>query len=295
MSVTYEFDYFKPRTLGEVGDLLYQYGNQARILAGGTDLVVQMKEGLENPKALIDIKGIERLKGLELKENELRIGALATFSELLDSQVIKEQFPVLWESARHMSCVGIRNRATVVGNICSAVPSLESGPALLIYDAQVHARGTSKEHLIPIQEWFVGPKKTARKDRELITGISLQTLPQKHAGCYAKLGRTAEDLAQVGVGVLVMEDKEYRIAFCAVGPVPQRAEKIEELLQGKELTPELLDKAKSLVPEEISPITDLRATKEYRMHMAQVMLERCLKFAVSRALGNGPAYGINPI
>ena len=292
MIIAHEFDYFKPSSIDEAIKLLNKYGAKARILSGGTDLVVRIKDGFETPDAVIDIKGLDELKVLDFKDNKLIVGTLTTFNELIDSEVVKEKFPLLWESAKSVASMGIRNRATMVGNICSAVPSLDSGPALLLYEATVVVKGKDGERRIPIEEWFLGPRKTALKEGELVEYIEIPLPQKKHAGCYVKLGRyNGEDLAQVGVGVLALEGNEYRVAFCAVGPKPTRAKKIEELLNGKELSDSLIEEAKKLVEEEISPITDIRATKEYRMHMAKVMLDRALKAAVGRLNGKGPDYG----
>ena len=292
MIIAHEFEYFKPSSIDEAIKLLNKYGAKARILSGGTDLVVRIKDGFETPDAVIDIKGLDELKVLDFKDNKLIVGTLTTFNELIDSEVVKEKFPLLWESAKSVASMGIRNRATMVGNICSAVPSLDSGPALLLYEATVVVKGKDGERRIPIEEWFLGPRKTALKEGELVEYIEIPLPQKKHAGCYVKLGRyNGEDLAQVGVGVLVLSGNEYRVAFCAVGPKPTRAKKIESLLNGKELSDSLIEEAEKLVEEEISPITDIRATKEYRMHMAKVMLDRALKAAVERLNGKGPDYG----
>ncbi len=292
MAIVHEFEYFKPGSVEEVVKLLSDYGNDAAILAGGTDFVVRVKDGFETPKAVVDIKGVEELKRFEFDNGHLFVGALVTFNELIDSDIVKENFPVLWEASKSVASMGIRNRATLIGNICSAVPSLDSGPSLLIYEADVVVRGPSGERKISVLDWFLGPRKTALEKGEMVVGVSLMSLQRKHGGAYVKLGRyDGEDLAQVGVGVLAIEGNEYRVAFCAVGPKPSRAKKIEKLLNGKELSDSLLEEAASIVPDEISPITDIRATREYRIHMSKVMLKRALKAAVGRLNGEGPEYG----
>ena len=178
--------------------------------------------------------------------------------------------------------MGIRNRATVVGNICSAVPSLDSGPVLLVYEAEVHLMDRSGESVVSILDWFKGPRKTALRKNQIVTGISI-SIPQKaHAGCYVRLGRyRGEDLAQAGVGVLALKGPKFRVAFNALAPVPLRAEKIENLLNSNSFSEELLLEAKNLIDKEITPISDIRSTKEYRMHMAKVMFIRGVKTALS--------------
>ena len=276
--ITAEFDYHKPKDLAQALSLLSRYKGRAQILAGGTDLIVWLKEGVKIPEAVIDIKGIAELQRLELKDGVLHVGSRVTFAELIESELVKDHFPVLWEASRTVASTGVRNRATLAGNICSAVPSLDGAPPLLVYDAWVRACNKSEERRIPIAEWFTGPKRTALLTDELVTAIEIPLPHKKSAGCYLKLGRyKGEDLAQVGLAVLTEEGPTYKIAFCAVGPVPKRAAKIEALLKGKKLSDSLIKKAQALVSSEISPIADIRSSKEYRLHMAEVMLERALK------------------
>lgn len=292
MPITHEFEYFRPENLAGALKILSKYRGRARVLAGGTDLVVKLKEGLETPEAVVDIKGIKELGQLKLKNGSLFIGALVTFADLIESSIVRKRFPLIREAAGTVASVGVRNRATVAGNICSAVPSLDSGPVLLVHEAYVLIKRTGRQRRVPMSEWFAGPKKTALSGNEMATGIVIPLPKKKSGGCYVKLGRySGEDLAQAGVAVLALAGNDYRIAFCAVGPVPKRAEKIEALLKGRELSDDLLSQAQELVEKEISPITDIRSTKEYRLHMAKVMLERGIRAAVSRLAGNGPEYG----
>jgi len=296
MAIAHEFEYFKPASFDEAINLAEKYGEKGRPLAGGTDLVVKINDEIEFPDAVIDLKGIKELNKLELKDGNLFIGALVTFTELINSPIVREKFPLLREAAATVASVAVRNSATLVGNICSAVPSLDSGTPLLVYEAEVLVEGKDKDRIIPIGEWFTGPKKTDLRPGEIVIGVKIAEVKGKQGGCYVKLGRyKGEDLAQAGVGVLALEDNEYRVAFCAVGPVASRAKKIEGVLQGKDLTDSLIEKAKNLVPEEISPIDDIRASREYRMHMAGIMLERGLRAAVARLNGSGPEYGTSVI
>lgn len=287
MAIVQEFVYHKPKDVTEALELLAKYQATARILAGGTDLINQLKEDLVAAQALIDIKGVDELRQLEFQNNVLQIGALVTITDLLESPIIQQHFPVILETAQNFASVGIRNRATMVGNICSAVPSLDSAPALLLYDAEVIVRNTSGTRTIPIQQWFVAPKKTALATDEMVTTITVPLPERKHAGCYLKLGRyRGEDLAQAGAGILAFDNQQYRIAFCAVGPVPKRAQSLEMLLNGKPLTDELIRQAQDRVVTEIAPITDIRASQEYRTHIIKVMLERGLKAAVAGLNGH---------
>ena len=290
--ISHEFEYYKPKDFSELTELLLQYKTKAKILSGGTDLVVRIKDGFEFPEIVVDIKSIPELKELKFDGKNLFIGATVTFNELIESDIVKENFPLLWEAAKNVASTGIRNRATLAGNICSAVPSLDSGPALLVYEAEVILKSKDGERKVNINEFFLGPRKTVLKEDEFVYGVNVPLPQKKNGGSYVKLGRyNGEDLAQVGIGILILEGNEYRIAHCAVGPVAARAKKIEQLLNGKSLSDSLIEEAKELIEQEISPITDIRATKEYRIHMAKVMLERGLKAAVNRMNGKGPDYG----
>ncbi len=286
------FDYAKPSTLKEAIDVYKQYGDKARLLMGGTDLVVLLDDEILTPDMVIDLKGINELKKLEFDGEYLHIGAGVTFNELIDSSVVKEKFPILWEASRTVASTGVRNRATLVGNICSAVPSADSAPALLICDAIVVIITESGEKEVPITGFFTGPRRTVLNPGEIVKEVKIAAGSGKFGGTYIKLGRyDGEDLAQVGVAALVTENKDYKIAFCAVAPKPVRALEAEEYLKGKELTDEVLEKAAELAIKAISPISDIRASKEYRLYVSKVLVKRALRVALSRLNGNGPAYG----
>ena len=296
MAIAQQFEYLKPRRMSEAVRIVSRYGSRAQLLAGGTDLIGLIAEDALKPDYVIDIKGISGLDKVELKTGVLHIGALVTFSDLKNSSVLARKFPVIGEMAGWVASVGIRNRATMVGNICSAVPCCDSGPILLVYDAAVHVAGPARKRMIPVSTWFVGPRKTALKRGEIVTGLDLSLPKKRHAGCFVKLKRyEGGDLAQASVAILALEGNSYRIAFGAVAPRPVRAPKIEALLEGKALSDPLMREAVRLLPEEIAPITDIRATREYRAHMAGVMLKRGLEAAVSRLKGNGPEYGVSVI
>ena len=278
MPISHDFEYFKPLTIEDAVKLLDKNPEKSKIIAGGTDLTVYLKEDILIPEVIIDIKAIPDFNKIEFNGKELSIGAGVTFSDIEESEIIKTNFRVLWEAASTVASVGIRNRATLTGNICSAVPSLDAAPALFLYDAKIHVRSLKEERVIDIEDWFTGPKKTSLHNNEIVSCITLNLPEKKSASCYKKLGRyKGEDLAQVGMGILALENKEYKIAVCAVGPVPKRTIKTEAFLNGKDLTAENIKKAQEIISTEISPITDIRATKEYRDHITKVMLERGLK------------------
>ncbi|MBZ5535626.1 MAG: xanthine dehydrogenase family protein subunit M [Acidobacteriia bacterium] len=296
MAIAHQFEYLKPHRLAEAVKTFARYGNRAQLLAGGTDLIGLIADDAVRPDVVIDLKGLAGLSRIELKNGILSVGALVTFSDLRQSPIIAKKFPVIREMTEWVASLGIRNRATMVGNICSAVPCCDSGPILLIYDAAVLVSGPLRKRKIPITDWFTGPRNTALKRGEIVTGLAIPLPKKKHAACFVKLKRyDGGDLAQASVAVLALAGNSYRVAFGSVAPSPIRAPKIEAHLEGKALSDTLLEEAVQLVPEEIAPITDIRATREYRAQMIGVMLKRGLRTAASRFEGNGPEYGSSVI
>lgn len=296
MTIAQVYQYQRPKTVQDAVELLDQVGDKGRILAGGTDLIGWLTEDLVTPEILVDIKGIESLKTLALNGNTLTIGSGVTVAELMESAVIREHFPLFYEMAGVLACTGIRNRATVVGNISSAVPCCDNGPVLLVYGAVIHAESIAGTRDIPMSDWFVAPRKTALKTGEMVTGISVPLPKGNYAGCFVKQKRyKGEDLAQSSVAILALEDGSYRVSFGSVAPTPVRGPKIEALICCKPMTPELIAQACDLIPQETAPITDIRSTKEYRAHMLKVMFRRGMETVNSRINGNGPAYGVNVI
>ncbi len=296
MAIAHQFAYEKPPTLREAVRILARHGNRARALAGGTDLVGLISDGMVTPDLVVDLKGIPGLNRIEFKNGVLSIGALVTFSDLRDSPIIARKFPVIREMTGWVASVGIRNRATMVGNLCSAVPCCDGGAVLLVYDAAVVMVGPAGKRKVSLRDWFLGPRKTVLKRGEIAIGVKVSLPEQKHGACFVKLRRyEGEDLAQASVTVLALAGNRYRVSFGSVAPRPIAGERIEALLEGQALSDDLIQKAVRLVPEEIAPITDIRATKEYRTHMVGVMLERGLRAAVGRLRGTGPDYGTSLI
>jgi CO/xanthine dehydrogenase FAD-binding subunit len=283
MAIPYEFGYEKPVTLEAAVRLLGDYGKDARLLAGGTDLANQMKQGYRVPKLLIDIKGIGELRGITLEETSLRIGALVTFHEIRNSRLVKEKMNILHEAAGLVASTGIRNRATMVGNICSAVACMDSAGPLLVHEAVVCTISIHGEKRYPIDRWFIENRKTAIGDEEIVTYVEIPIPAGKYAGAYQKMMRySGEDLSQANVSVLVLSGNEFRVAFGSVGPIPKRSPKIEKILATEGASKETIEKIGQVIGKVISPITDVRATREYRLHMTRVMFGRALENALER-------------
>lgn len=292
MTIAAEFDYVRPGTLEEAVEILATHHCETRLLAGGTDLVTWLRDDMVAPDLVVDIKQIDGLDDIVADESTVTIGALVTFTDLIGSGVLDTRLPLINEAARTVGSTGIRNRATLVGNICSAVPSCDAGPALLAYEAIVEVVGENGIRQIPIDEWFRGPRLTAIGRDEIATRVIIPVPEGRHGTAYMRLSRyRGEDLAQASVGLVVTEALSYRIVFGAVAPTPVRARKIEALLEGKTLSDQLVSDATALVESEISPITDMRSSAEYRRRMCEVMLSRGLATATDRLGGQGPPYG----
>ena len=294
MVIAHEFDYRRPTSIAEAIEALSEHPGSVRLLAGGTDLVAWLRDDAVAPDLVVDIKDVPDLDDISLDGSMLSIGSLVTFTDLIESDLIAAHAPLLAEMAETVASTGIRNRATMVGNICSAVPSCDAGPVLLALDTTVHVVGPEGERTIGINDWFVGLRQTALGDHEVVTGVTIRL--RDHGGVYVKLMRYAgEDLAQAAVCIVAYPDLTYRVAFGAVAPTPFRSRKIEQALNGNSLDDSVVADAVAMVEDEISPITDMRASAEYRSRMTAVMLERGLWAATERLSGAGPGHGVRLI
>ena len=294
MSIAHEFEYAKPADLREALGLLARPAPGGAVpLAGGTDLVAWLRDGAVTPGRLVDLKGLAELRGIRLKAGKLWLGANTTFAEIIESPLVRKHAPILAEAAGMVASVGVRNRATVGGNLCSAVPCCDSGPALLVYGATLHMATRQGAKSIPAAKWFLGPRRTALAKGGLLAAVSIPLA--KHAGAFAKLKRyRGEDLAQASVAVRVDVRGAWRVAYGSVAPTPIRGPKVERLLKGvKKPDAALLKKAAALAEAEIAPITDIRSSDVYRRLMVGVMLKRAVRLAAERLAGRGSAYGIN--
>ncbi len=281
-----EFDYLKPKTIAEALSFLAQYQGKARLIAGGTDLIPQLKGRLVKlPQYIIDLKEIPNLDHISYDETKgLTIGALATIKAVIDSTVIRDKFSVLSQAAENMASPQVRNRGTIAGNICNAVPSADSAPALLVLEARLKLVGPKGERMVDIGGFFTGPNQTVL-DGEILVEIQIPTPPPNSKGVYLKLGpRKAMDLAVVGVAILVVPDngkfQDVRIALESVAPTPIRAKKAEAVLEGQAFDDKLIGKAAQTAASEAKPIDDHRASAEYRRDMVEILVKRALKQAI---------------
>lgn len=281
------FEYHEPRTLADAVALLTQFGETASVMAGGTDLLVEIREELRICGHVVNIKKIPGLATLSFDPNHgLRFGALVTAREIETSPIVRSKYPNLADAVSVLGSIQVRNRATIVGNICRASPSADMLPPLIADGATVAIWGEAGERSLQIEDFFLGPGKTALKPGEIVTGVSVPAPSSASGRAYIKHGRRkAMELATVGVAVTLEwrsdQCSEIRIALGAVAPVPMRAHKAEAVLRGQSFSNALLDRAAEAAMAEAKPISNVRASAAYRRDMVRVLTRR----AIGQALG----------
>jgi CO/xanthine dehydrogenase FAD-binding subunit len=281
-----KFGYLAPATLDEALSLLAQHKGRAKVIAGGTDLIPKLKRReTAAPDYVINLKGIPGLDKIKQDGGGLNIGALATIVAVETSPQIHQKFAILAQAAQSMASPQVRNRGTIAGNICNAVPSADSAPALLTLGAKLKIISLKGERTVNIEDFFTGPNQTALNNEELLTEIQIPAMPPGSKGVYLKLSpRRAMDLAIVGVAAVVTAQdgvcKDIRIALGAVAPTPTRAEKAEAILKGQKLNDNLIGKAAKAAAAQAKPIDDHRASAEYRRDMVEVLVRRAIKQAI---------------
>ena len=276
------FEYFEPRSLGEACALLARYQGRAQPLAGGTDLLVELKEQLRRADCVINIKKIPGIGQLSFDARDgLRIGALVTAREIEVNPTVIENYRSLVQAARELGSIQVRNRATIIGNVCRASPSADTLPPLIADGAVATIQGGNGTRQVPLENFFTGPGKTVLKPDELVTGIRVPAPAPRTGKVYLKHGRRkAMELATVGVAVTLTLEGETRIVLGAVAPTPIRATKAEALLRGKKLDANLIEQAAQAALEESRPISNVRASAEYRRDMVAVLTRRALQRAL---------------
>lgn len=286
-----KFEYLEASSLEEAVSLLSKYDGKARVIAGGTDLIVQMRRGMKNPGYIIHIGKIKGLDSIcDDKEKGLRIGALTTIRALEKSSEVRGRYGVISEAASQLACFGIRNTATLGGNLCNASPSADTAPILIGLSAVVKIVGPGGEREVLLEDFFTGPGTTVLKTAEILVETAVPRIPPRTGAIYLKHGiRNSIDLALVGVaGVITLEKEgdrvqEAKLVLGAVAPTPMRARKAEGLLKGKEITDAVIVEVGRVASEEARPITDVRATAEYRRDMVDVFTKRAVREALERA------------
>jgi carbon-monoxide dehydrogenase medium subunit len=313
-----KFEYLKPKTLDETIALLNQYGKKASLIAGGTDVIVLIKQKALAPDVLISLKGVSGLNQIQYdgqNDRMLRIGPLVTHRAIEKSQLIRKEFSALTDAVDVLGSIQIRNVATIGGNICTAAPSADTATPLLVLGAQVKLNGQKSERTVPIEKFFTGPGETVLQQGEIVTEISIpKPLPNTGSAYWKHQRREALDLPILGVAVLISLDKatvacsdilcttspisevlhslegdevvckEIRIALGVAAPTPIRAGKAEALIRGKKVSDELLEEVAETAAKEGQPRDSIRGQAWYRRDMIRVFVKRMVMKSMERVL-----------
>lgn len=261
--------YHKPRTVEEAVSILERYQGEARVLAGGTDLLVDLRARARTPSHLVDIKGIPELRRIVYLDNAVEVGSAVTLAEILKDERMKSYQP-LYKAVGMIADRIIRFRATLAGNVCNASPAADSAPALLVMGAEIKVVGPRGKRTIPISEFFKGVKKTALEPSELVESIRVPRTPDEARSGFVKFGRSSEDLAIVNAAAMLVGNKLW-VSYGSVAPTPVmiqvEAENYEEAVL------RVLKEA----PKVVKPISDVRASAGYRLHLVKVATAKLLK------------------
>ncbi len=285
--------YHRPSTLADTWRLL-EATPDARLIAGGTDLMVQLRAGTKQPDTLVSLRNIPDLRGIHIGEGkgkgeEVSIGALTPVETLLHHEELGAIYPALREATKVFASVQIRNAATLGGNLCNASPVADLAPPLLVYDARVVLASPKGEREVPIADFFVGPGQTCLQGGEVLTTLRIPRPSAATRSRFSKKHRVAMDLALVSVAVALELDghrcTRARVAAGAVAPRPIRLEAVEALLEGHELSAEQVDKARTCAAASVSPISDLRASASYRRTITGVLLQRSIEELLKEETG----------
>jgi CO/xanthine dehydrogenase FAD-binding subunit len=276
------FSYLIPKNLKEACIMLAEHENKARILAGGTDILIKMQNRIVQPEYIIGISNIPHTDYIHLEHQQLVIGANAKLAAVGQDLHIQRYFPALAYAASVTATVQIRNMGTVIGNICNASPAADTATPLLVYDAKVVIMHSEGERILPLYEFFRGPGVTALESGEIVKELILPLTSHRSGSNYQKLSaRSKVDISAVGISAFLLVDEnetviQARIAIGAVAPVPKRIHRAEKSLEGKGLTEVSVEQAAQISMDEATPITDTRATALYRKKMVDVLTRRAL-------------------
>jgi carbon-monoxide dehydrogenase medium subunit len=270
------FDYFLPQSLEEALELKKKIPN-SRFIAGGTDLMVQIRGGELKPSALISLRSIPDLSSIEIN-GSIRIGAMTTVTDLINNPDLEHQAKLLVDAARRLGSPQIRNVATIGGNLCNCSPCADLALSLLVLEAKARIQSLSGTQDVPLQKFFESPGKSCLSPDQILTDIFIEPVSSNTKSVFLKKGRVKMDLAVASVALLLEMEGEIcrkaRVAAGSVAPVPLRLQKVEVLLEGQALSPELADLAQRMASESVVPISDIRGTEEYRRQIVGVYVKR---------------------
>jgi len=282
------FEYRTPKNLKEVHATLKEFGTDAKLIAGGTALVIMMKQRLVRPSCLVSLRSVRGLNGIEVKDGGLRIGGLATHRAVEASSLVRRRLPLLAETYHHVATIRVRNMATVGGGLAHADPNQDPPPTLIALGATLKATSASGSRVIPLDEFFTDYYETLLKPDEIITEVFVPKLAANSGGAYLKfLPRTADDYATVSAAAVLTLDKnkktisDVRIALGSVGVTPIRATAAEAVLRGQPVKAEAFAEAGEKAKEAVDPVSDFRGSAAYKKDMAAVFVRRALEKALA--------------
>ena len=291
----YDFEFHSPASLDDALEMLERYGDDARLMAGGTALVLQMKQRFAQPAHVIGLRPLARLDGLgDVKDADdaLRIGSLCTLRRLEDSPVLRGRIPLFADAVSRVATRRIRSMATVGGGLVNGDPNQDTPPALIALDASVELVSTGgSSRVCPVEELFLDYYETDVRPDEVMTAVVVPTQLENALGAYLKfLPRTAEDYATVSVAAVVTKGQDdtcvdIRIALGSVGTTPVRARAAEDMLRGQELSEDAIRAAAATVPDAVDPLDDFRGSADYKREMSAVFTRRAIRQALASGLG----------
>ena len=276
------FSYARPSTLAEALALLERNGDRANLLAGGTDLVVELRNGSRRPEVVIDLKRVAEIQpAITSADRSLMITAATSMTHVQENDRVRAYFPALGDAAATVGSIQIRNRATLAGNICHASPAADTVPALLVYDASVNLASTRGTRTVKLEEFLVGPRQTALQRGEIVTSIELPLPRERRAAQFARITRRrGVDLATISLCCLVEASGGTRFAYGAVGPRPFVVADATGVLADPSASDVAKDAALGELIAHASPISDVRGSREYRAAMLLVMSRRALRWCI---------------
>ena len=282
------FDYFEPEAIGEATEILSEYRERARLLAGGLDIVPRMRRRLLVPECVVSIQRIKGLDNLSCGGEEgLKFGPMTSIRSLELSPMVQKDYCALYEAAHQIASIQVKTMGTAVGNLCVATPASDIAAALFVLGAQVKIACSSSERVIPVEEFFLGVGQSCLQPGEMVTEVFAPALAKGTGTAFFKMVRTADDIAKVNAAVsLTMSGdacQEAKIALGSVAPTTIRAKKAEEFLKGKKIDQKVVEEAAGVAADETKAITDIRSTAEYRKEMSRVLVKRLIGKALERA------------
>jgi CO/xanthine dehydrogenase FAD-binding subunit len=288
------FDYVRPSSVEEACSALTAADGQVKVLAGGTDVLVQMRLGTLQPQTLVSLRDVPDLAMVRLEDDgALTIGAATTLGAVENAPAVRGSFPAIGEAAACIGSVQVRSRATVGGNLCNAAPSADMAPILLVYEAEAIITDGRAERSVPLEKFFIGPGETVLGPGELLKALRVPPLPPESHAKYYKTFRSAMDCCTVGVAVAAVFTpgttslSDVRLALGAVAPTPVRARRAERMALDQPLDEGLIERVSAQAAAEAWPISDVRASAEYRTTLVEVLTRRALKGALSWAEQGG--------